>query len=98
MPLKKTSKSLNSIRCQEEDELAIFNSQEKIESNNVLWVIPVDFNSFPSKLLALCLRFCSSFEIMLIIIKYEKFENFNVFALSVTKLSALKHLRWKPNF
>ena len=36
MPLRKTSKSLNSVRWQEEDELAIFNSQEKIESINVL--------------------------------------------------------------
>ena len=37
MPLRKTSKSLNSVRWQEEDELAIFNSQEKIESINVLY-------------------------------------------------------------
>ncbi|XP_065644326.1 uncharacterized protein LOC136075356 [Hydra vulgaris] len=37
MPLRKTSKSLNSVRWQKEDELAIFNSQEKIESINVLY-------------------------------------------------------------
>ena len=37
MPLRKTSKSLNSVRWQEEDELGIFNSQEKIESINVLY-------------------------------------------------------------
>ena len=37
MPLRKTSKSLNSVCWQEDDELVICNSQEKIESINVLY-------------------------------------------------------------